>query len=101
MRHRKRVTISTVTCSNMAESATLRKVQAAYILRDMNLRMAGYGGSGEDPSIRVYGPNEEFPLPWHMIKDIDGICDLYSGNKHIVGWLTETDARRILVEVGL
>jgi len=79
---------------------TLQRVEAEFKREDEKLKAAGFAGSGSNPQVAVYGPNDEYPMPWHIKGSPEGIYTLYANNyNQVAGWLTEGQARAILEEV--
>ena len=81
-------------------SETLESVQADFLKRDAKLKAAGFAGSGENPRIAVYAPNDDYPMPWGYSRSPEGICTLYAANNaRVASWLNEREAKAILEEV--
>lgn len=83
----------------MSQSKTLRALKEESDCKDKALKAKGFAGSGCRVSPVVFGPTDEYPLPWRVTSSKEGICDIYSGNKRIVGWLNMREAAQIMSEV--
>lgn len=80
-------------------SATLRQVQADFEKSNNNLKKAGMR-SGENPDIKAFAPNDQYPSPWRVSGNHSGPVSILANNgKTVAKWLTASQADKVLTEI--
>jgi hypothetical protein len=84
-----------------AHSETLVQIKDKSDATNAELQAQGFRGAADAPVVMTFGPNEEYPAPWRVLKSPEGICQIRAANNNqVVDWLNSEEAEQVMSEIG-